>query len=81
MPTRTITLAEPAAQWIDDRVRNDGYPNADAYIAALVERERKDAEKLTALHAALDEGERSGVSPYSVEQVFANARARHARAG
>ncbi|QYE34399.1 type II toxin-antitoxin system ParD family antitoxin [Polymorphobacter sp. PAMC 29334] len=78
MPTRTITLAEPAAQWVDDRVRDDGYPNADAYVAALVERERAEAEKLTALRAAVAQGLASGISKRSLKDIIRDGRIRHA---
>ena len=57
-------------------MRANGRP-ARPYVEALVEREREDAEKLAALHAALDEGMASGVNEKTIDQIFEEARARH----
>lgn len=79
----TVSLAEPAARWIDERVATGDYPDAAAYVAELVERDHEDAAKLAALHAALDEGEASGDTGMTIDEIFAEARARDApiRAG
>ena len=77
MPKVTLTLAEPASTWIDARVETGEWPTREAYVEALIDREREDAEKLAALHAALDEGDASGVSDKTIDQIFEEARARH----
>ena len=77
MSTVTLSLAEPAARWLDEQVSTGRYANADAYLAELVERDRVEAEKLAALHAALDEGEASGDSGMTIDEIFEEARARH----
>jgi antitoxin ParD1/3/4 len=74
------SLAEPAREWIATRVASGAWPNADAYLSDLVERDREDAAKLTALHAALDEGEASGISELTIDEIFAAARQRNLRA-
>jgi antitoxin ParD1/3/4 len=73
------TLAEPAREWIAQRVASGAWPDADAYLSDLVERDREEAAKLTALHAALDEGEASGISELTIEEIFAEARQRNLR--
>ena len=80
MPKVTLTLAEPASTWIAARVDSGKWPTREAYVEALVEREREDAEKLVALHAALDEGMASGVSDRTIDEIFAAARERHLNA-
>ena len=77
MSTVTLSLAEPAARWIDEQVATGRYENADAYLAELVDRDRKEATKLAALHAALDEGEASGDSGMTINEIFEEARAHH----
>jgi antitoxin ParD1/3/4 len=73
-PTR---LAEPAHEWIAERVASGAWPDEAAYLNDLVARDREDAERLAALHAALDEGEASGISDLSIEDIIAQARARN----
>ncbi len=81
MPTVNFTVAEPTARRIDERVRSGDYPDAATYIADLVARDSTDTAHRAALDVALDGGEASGVSPRTVEQIFAEARARTPRAG
>ena len=71
------TLAEPAREWIAQRVASGAWPDAEAYLNELVERDREYEEKLAALNAAIDEGLASGVSELTIEEIFAEARARH----
>lgn len=70
----SYTLAEPTQAWIDAQVAAGRAPNGETYLADLVARDRELAEQLAALHAALDEGEASGISDLTVEQVFEKAR-------
>ncbi|MFZ4380721.1 MAG: ribbon-helix-helix domain-containing protein [Sandarakinorhabdus sp.] len=73
-PTR---LAEPAREWIAERVASGAWPDEAAYLNDLVARDRDDVERLAALHAALDEGEASGVCDLTIEDIIAQARARN----
>ena len=73
-------LAEPAREWIAARVASGAWPDAEAYLNDLVVRDREDAEKLAALHAALDEGEASGIYELTIDEIFAAARQRNLRA-
>ena len=79
MSTVKVSLGEPAARWIDDQVATGRYESADAYLAELVERDRIEAEKLVALRAAIDEGLASGTSDRTIDDIFEEAMARHAR--
>ncbi len=73
-PTR---LAEPARAWIADRIASGAWPDEAAYLNHLVARDRDDVERLAALHAALDEGDASGICDLSIEDIIAKARARN----
>jgi antitoxin ParD1/3/4 len=46
-------------------------------LSDLVARDREQAEKLAALHAALDEGDASEIVDMTMEEIFAEARARN----
>lgn len=74
------TLAEPAREWIAQRVASGDWPDETAYLSDLVARDREQAEKLAALNAAIDEGLASGFVEMSVEQVFEEIRQRHCNA-
>ena len=78
MSTVTISLAEPAARWLDEQVSTGRYANADAYLAELVGRDRVEAEKHAALKAAIDEGLASGISSKTIDDIFEEAMSRHA---
>ena len=80
MSDKPPALAEPAREWIAQRVATGAWPDAEAYLNDLVARDREDAEKLAAFHAAIDEGLASGFVEMSVEQVFAEIRQRHGNA-
>jgi antitoxin ParD1/3/4 len=77
MVDKPNSFAEPAREWIAQRVASGAWPDAEAYLNDLVTRDRVYVEKLAALNAAIDEGLASGVSELSIEEIFAQARARH----
>lgn len=77
MSTVTLSLAEPAARWLDEQVATGRFPDAGALVSELIELERINDEKLAALHAALDEGEASGDSGMTIDEIFEEVRARH----
>ena len=73
----TVSLAEPAARWIDERVAAGDYPDAHAYVAELVARDREDAAKLDYVRAAVMQGLASGISTRSVKDIIRDGIARH----
>ena len=74
------SLAEPAREWITRCVASGAWPDEEAYLNELVERDHEDAMKLAAFNAAIDEGLASGICELTFEQVIAAARARHMHA-
>jgi Arc/MetJ-type ribon-helix-helix transcriptional regulator len=71
------TLAEPAREWIASQVASGAWPDADAYLNDLVERDRQQAEKQAAFNAEIEKGFASGFVEVSIEEVFAGIRQRH----
>ncbi|KAB7643626.1 hypothetical protein [Polymorphobacter fuscus] len=69
--------AEPAREGIARQVATCAGPDADAYLSDLVVRDRDDAARQAALYAALDEGDTSEVCDLTIEEIFADARARN----
>jgi antitoxin ParD1/3/4 len=68
MATMNISLPEPVAEWIKERVRSGQYANASDYIRELI---RDDRERREQLVRALVEGEESGLSRRSVRDIIA----------
>ena len=71
----TIRLTEELQALVDGEVRYGGFPDGEAYIQSLLMDEH--ARRTAALHAALDEGERSGLSDKSVEQILYEVKQRY----
>jgi antitoxin ParD1/3/4 len=67
-----VSLPDPMRDWIEERVRSGEYANASDYMRDLV---RHDRERHNALVEALIEGENSGLSNRSVEDIVADAKA------
>ena len=58
----TVLLPDDLQSWADARAVEGGFGSTSDYICELVRRDREDAEKLTALQAAIDAGRASGES-------------------
>jgi antitoxin ParD1/3/4 len=75
MPTRNVNLTDELDRFVLKKVKSGRYENASEVVrAALRTLEREDQEyeaKLTALRAAIDEGDASGVAE---GDVFARVR-------
>jgi antitoxin ParD1/3/4 len=73
-----LNLAIPVGMqdWIEERVRSGAYSDASDYVRDLIRRDQQVQDQLI---AALEEGERSGLSPRSVDEVIADARATASR--
>lgn len=77
MPTRNVNLTEELDRFVASKVASGRYENASEVVRAslrALEREEREYEtRLQALHAALAEGEGSGVAD---DGVFDRVRAR-----
>ena len=80
MPTRNVNLTEELDRFVAAKVDSGRYANASEVVRAslrALEREEQEAQaKLALLHAALDEGEKSGIAP---DGVFERVRERLTR--
>jgi antitoxin ParD1/3/4 len=75
MPTRNVNLTNELDRFVLKKVKSGRYENASEVVRAALrtlEREEQEFEaKLTALRAAIDEGDASGVAE---DNVFARVR-------
>jgi antitoxin ParD1/3/4 len=71
---KTVTLTDAQDDWIKAQIANGDYTNDSEYLRDLV---RRDQEKSRVLKAAIDEGLASGPSTRSIDDIWAEAEARH----
>jgi antitoxin ParD1/3/4 len=72
MASLNISLPDTMRQWIDQQVASGDYANASDYIRDLL---RHDQRQREALNLALLEGERSGISLRSVQDIITDLKA------
>lgn len=74
MATVTISLPDSMKDFIERQVATGQFADASDYVRDLI-RERQEA--VDRLRALLDEGEASGVSARSFEEIFVAIKERH----
>ncbi len=77
-----LNLPEDMLRELDSRVRDGAFASVEEYVRALIESHlgREDEWEMTAeLASALEEGEKSGVDPRSLDGILVEARKRWSR--
>lgn len=75
MSKHTITLPEPIADYIEQRVADGQYGSVSDYLAELVGRDMTFRhESVENLRALLDEAETSGISQRNLDDILHFAR-------
>lgn len=76
MVKKSITITDQQDQWIKAQMATGNYAtDSEVVREALREKQERDAE-IEAIRAALIEGEQSGISDRTPEEVFAAAKER-----
>ena len=76
MATMNVSLQDAMKAWVEGRAGTGLYSNASDYVRDLIRRDQERAQKIAALQRLVQEGEESGVSPSSAEDIRALARKR-----
>ena len=71
-----ISVPDDMKLWVEAKVERERYDDVSDVVRNLIERERLKDQKIAALQVLIDEGRASGISPRSVEEIFADARRR-----
>jgi antitoxin ParD1/3/4 len=71
--TVTVSLPDQLKDWLDESLKNGRYPTASDYVRELIRRDREERE---ALVAALIEGEQSGTSKRTAQDIAAGAKSK-----
>ena len=80
MAQMNVSLPDPLKEWCEAQVRQGRYSTTSDYVRDLISRDQDAQSGLKALQTAIDEGLASGVSPRSLDEILAEARARTAQA-
>ena len=73
---KTITFTEQQDQWIKAKIAAGQFTNDSEYIRDLVRRDQEKTAELEMLRAAIIEGEQSGVSDRTPEDIRKAVRER-----
>lgn len=81
MVKKSISVTDQQDSWIKAQIRTGHYGNESEVVRELIrERQLRDQEtpaEIEAIRAALIEGEQSGFSDRSVDEIWEDARQRH----
>lgn len=78
MATMNISLPDQMKQWVEDQVATGRYGNSSDYVRDLVRRDQERADKKAEFDRLVEEGRDSGISPLSMDEIFAEAKRRAA---
>jgi antitoxin ParD1/3/4 len=73
MVTLNVSLPDTLKDWIEAEIEAGRYTDAGDYVRSLI---RRDQERNDALIDALEEGLASGVTHYSMDEIWESAKAR-----
>lgn len=70
MSTMNVSLPEPMKNWVESQVKGGLYSNSSDYIRDLIRRDQNAKNSQKILLQALIEGENSGNSDKSLEDIW-----------
>jgi len=78
---KTITLTDTQGDWVKSRIASGDFTNDSEYFRDLVRRDQELSARLYQLRAALLEGEQSGLSDRTPQEIREAARERLVKDG
>ena len=75
MATMNISLPEEMKAFVELQVATGQYANSSDYIRDIIRQRQEAVDRLRAL---IDEGDASGISPRSFEEILTDIKERHA---
>ena len=73
---KTITLTDTQNDWIKAQIDSGAYTNDSEVLRDLIRKAQQESAEIEAIRAALIEGEKSGVSSRSPEDIRAAVKKR-----
>ena len=74
MATMNISLPDQMKEWVDTRVEGGTYSSASDYVRDLVRKDQERTEAIARLQKEIDKGREGGISPLTLDEIFASAR-------
>ncbi len=81
MTRASISLTVPNDKWIQSQIKSEEFSSRSEVVNDLVRQARKEQDELYAIRAALIEGEQSGMSNRTPEDIMKNVIERKKRNG
>jgi antitoxin ParD1/3/4 len=76
MATMNVSLPDLMRKWVESQIETGHYSNVSDYIRDLIRRDQEYKDKREALLKALTEGERSGVSKRTLDDIWKDVKTR-----
>ena len=76
MATMNISLPDRMKQWVEECVQTGRYANASDYMRALIRSDQEYRERLARMQAEITKGIESGLSERTVDDIWADVKAR-----
>lgn len=73
---KTITLTETQNEWIKAQIDSGAYTNDSEVLRDLIRKAQQETCEIEAIRAALIEGEKSGLSPRTAQEIRAIVKRR-----
>lgn len=77
MATMNISLPDQMKEWIEAQVATGRYANVSDFVRDVVREKQTYEQKLENLRAMLKEGEESGVSTKTLDDIWADIQAKY----
>lgn len=71
---KMFSLSDRLGAWAEEQAANSNFDSVGEYVESLLVREQRDQESLAEFDRLVQEGEDSGVSERSVEEILADAK-------
>ena len=69
-----LSLPDPLGAWAERQAANNNFDSIGDYVESLLRKEQQEQESLAELDRLIQEGEDSGISDRSAEDILAEAR-------
>ena len=80
MATMNVSLPDLMKDWVEAQTVQGQYSNASDYVRDLIRRDKVAHEKKEILIRALIEGEQSGTSKQTIDDIWKDVKARYSDA-
>ena len=77
MAQMNISIPDKLKAWVESRVADGSYASSSDYLRDLVRQDQRERRRLEWLRAEIQAGRDSGISDRSLQDIVAEARAKH----